>query len=425
MLGSHEMGHNLGVSHSGSRYHGSEVVGNIGVAGFRTEYNDRFATMGNWNYGFYNAPHALNTLGWLTTSNVQTVTGTGVYTIQGYQTRPAGVKALKVARGTGTTNAYYYIAYYPDLGNYIGGLNTTVHNGVIIHYNDSATPSLKTDLLDFSPTIVDTTTTTPDFSNPVLPLGATWTDPYKDVQIQVMNIDTVNNTATVNIIFTPPPCTASNPTVTFLTSSATVSPAGGANYSVRVLNNDSISCSTRTFNLSAALTAPEPSISLNYQTAAVSLAPGASGDVVLTAATSSSTPVGTYVIDASATSGTNSGSTAVDASLTVQISPPATPTTSATSVYSGSGKNKVFQYIRVSWTNVASETGYEIQRCAVTTVNKVTTCVYAPLTSVGANVTTINDVPPGVGTYRYQVRAVNSITSLVSNWSTAAQASRQ
>jgi hypothetical protein len=420
-LSTHEFGHNLGISHSGSRYHGAEVVQNIGVAGTRTEYNDVFSTMGNWNLGFYNAPHSLNTLGWLTSSNVQTVTGTGVYTIQGFETRPAGIKALKIARGTGTTNAYFYLAYYPDRGDYIGSLNTNVHNGALIHYNDSATPALKTDLLDFTPNPSSST----DFGNPVLPTGSTWTDPYKDVQIQVNSVDTTNNTMTVTVTYSPPPCTPANPTVTFLTSSGSTSPGGSANYPVQVLNNDSISCAARNFDMAANLTSPEPTIGLSYANPVLNIAPGTAASTTLTATTTAATPLGTYVINATATSGAHTDATDTDASLTVQNIPPATPTgVSATSVYSGSGKNKVFQYIRFSWGDVANETGYEIQRCKVSGKGNNATCVYALLASVPANTTSINDVPATSGTYRYQVRAVNTITGLSSGWSAAAQASR-
>jgi M6 family metalloprotease-like protein len=427
MLGTHELGHNLGVSHSGSRYHGAEVVGPIGTAGFRTEYNDRFATMGNWNTGFYNSVHSLNQLGWLSAANVATVTGTGTYTIQGIETRPSGVKALKVARGTGVTNAYFYIAYYPDRGNYIGNLSTTVHNGALIHYQDPATPGGKTDLLDFTPTVVDTSTTTPNFSNPILANGTTWSDPYQDVQLQVNNLDTLNNTMTVTVTYNPPPCTQTNPTVTFLTTSNSTSPGGSANYSVRVANNDSISCAPRNFTLSSALATPEPSISLTFSTGVLNLSPGAQGTATLTAATQAGTPLGTYVISASATApaaggGSHSDTTGVNASLTVQLIPPPAPSgVSATAVYTGNGRNKVFQHFLIAWNDVSGETSYTVERCQVQGKGKNATCAWGPLGSpLPANTTSITDAP-AAGTYRYRVGATGP--GGFSGWSPEVQVS--
>lgn len=424
MLGTHEMGHNLGLGHSGSRWHGSLVVDNIGVAGTRSEYNDRFSTMGNWNLGFYPPPHDLNQLGWMDSSNVQTVTSTGVYEVQGFDTRPAGVKALKVARGTGTTNAHFYIAYYPNNPNYLSALGSAVHGGAIIRYQDSATPGGKTDLLDLTPNAANST----DFGNPVLPNGATWTDPYKDVQLQVTGINTATNTMTVAVTFTPPPCTPSNPAVTFLTSSNTVAPGASGNYTVRVANNDSISCAAHDFNMTANLVTPEPSIGLSYSpSSVVNVAPGATANVTLAASTTSGTPVGTYTVNATATSAADSsfnGATGVDASLIVQKPLPATPTgVSATAVYTGTGKNKVFQYIRVSWSAAANATGYEVQRCKMTSgKGKSGTCgAYEIITPVPVAASPLQDNPSS-GTYKYQVRAVNA--DGVSAWSTAVQATR-
>ena len=421
MLATHEMGHNLGLGHSGSRYHGAQVVNNIGVAGVRSEYNDKFATMGLWNLGFYAAPHELNNLSWMSAAHVQTVTGNGVYTIQGYDTRPAGVKALKVARGTGTTNAYFYIAYYPDRPNYLNALDAAVHGGAIIRYQDAATPAGKTDLLDFT---VNPSSST-DFGNPVLPLGATWIDPYTDVQIQVSNIDTVGNTMTVTVNYTPPPCTPSDPTATFLTSSNTVSPGATANYTVQVTNHDSFSCSARNFDMTASLVTPDSTIGLSYLSPVLNVAPGATATTTLVASTTASTAINTYVVSATAiaeSGGGHADATDVNASLTVQyIPPPATPTSvSAMAVFTGTGKNKVFQYIRFSWGAVPNAANYMVQRCKVSGKGASATCIYSLLTD-GVVGTSIYDVPPA-GTYRYQVKANNFSGS--SGWSAAAQTTR-
>jgi len=419
MLATHEMGHNLGLSHSGSRYHGTQVVNNIGVAGFRSEYNDNFATMGFWNLGFYSAPHALNLLGWMSPANVQTVTQSGVYTIQGYDSRPAGIKALKVARGAATTNAYFYVAYYPNRANYLNTLGTPVHGGAIIRYEDPATPVGKTDLLDFTPSAISST----DFSDPVLPVGATWADPYQDLQISVNSVDTVNNTMTVSVTFAAAPCTPSNPSVTFLTPSNSLVPGSSADYVVQIANNDSFSCSPRNFDMSANLVTPESSLGLSYTNPVIKVGPGATAMTTLVVSSTTSTPINSYVISSAATAenGGQSGVSDVNASLTVQNSPPTTPTgLGAIAVYTGSGRKTTFQYISLSWSPVATAASYDVQRCQLSGKGKTQTCNYSVIQQ-GVATGPIQDTPPA-GTYLYQVRANNAYGS--SNWSNPAQVTR-
>jgi len=279
--------------------------------------------------------------------------------------------------------------------------------------------------LDFTPNAGNNA----DFANPVLPSGAIWTDPYKDLQIQVNSIDTNNNTMTVTVTFTPPPCTPTNPTVTFLTSSNTIAPGGSANYTVRVANNDSISCTARNFDMTSSLSPASANIGLNYVNPVLNVAPGATANATLSASALPGTPVpSTYTINATATAETNGGhadTSDVGASLLVQNVAPATPTgVSATAVFSGNGKNKVFQYIRFSWVDVANETSYTVQRCTLTGKGANATCVYSIIyPSLPANTTQVQDVPPS-GTYKYQVKANNSVTGLSSNWSAAVQVTR-
>jgi hypothetical protein len=93
-------------------------------------------------------------------------------------------------------------------------------------------------------------------------------------------------------------------------------------------------------------------------------------------------------------------------------------------VYTGSGKNKVFQYIKFSWGDVANETSYSVQRCTLTSKGRTQTCNYSIIfPSLAANTTFVTDTPPS-GTYKYQVKSNNSFTGLSSNWSTAVQVTR-
>jgi hypothetical protein len=79
--------------------------------------------------------------------------------------------------------------------------------------------------------------------------------------------------------------------------------------------------------------------------------------------------------------------------------PPTTPTITAS--------DNRCDYVQLTWTNVANETGYEIQRNSVT------------IQTTGANVTSWQDVP-SPGCYNYRVRALGSSCGN-SNWSTVDQ----
>lgn len=413
MLVTHEMGHNQGMSHAGSRDHGGEVIGPVGSAGSRSEYGDVFGTMGNWNYGLYNAPHSVNNTGWMNGTNVTTVTSSGVYNIAAFDTQGGAVKALKIRRGPSTSNAWFWVAYYPATGLYLEPLADQIHTAAIIHAQDSATPSAKTDLLDFTPASGS------GHSDPGLALGQCWQDPYTDVRLCVTNIS--NGMLTMSVDYSLPPCTNANPTVAFLSADLAKSTAAGAGaqFRVQVTNNDSSSCGSRTFSVTSSApsgTGWSTSISSNP-----SLAPGASSTVTITKTPSTAIAPGTYAVSASASaafnsgqSGTSTGTANPQAALTVlepAPSAPAAPSSVSVSVsQTGAGKNKTFQSYTVQWTdNASNETGFELRRCIQSGKGRTATCTYDGWSATaGTNATSYSSsVKPASGSYRFEVRAVN------------------
>ena len=171
MLQTHEIGHNLSLSHAASRDFGADAVGTIGSSGTLSEYGDVHSTMGSWNLGFYAAPHEANQLAWLASgSNYQVVESSGTYTIQ-LTKADQWVEALKVRRGAGN-DAWLSIESRQNTGIYSSQLSSSLFSGALIHYQDSS--SLQDHLTDF-------TTATSSFSDSALPVGQTWTDPYSNV----------------------------------------------------------------------------------------------------------------------------------------------------------------------------------------------------------------------------------------------------
>jgi len=307
-LSTHELGHNLTMNHARSRaYPGPPPIplGSLSDPGVISEYGDSFSTMGYWNFGFYSAHHALQQLGWLQyNTNVQVVETAGAYAVQAYETRPAGVKALKIRRGTGN-DAWLWLEFRQNSGIYDSQLNPQVFTGALIHYQDSTTGSY-TDLLDFTPT--------DSFSQVALAVGQTWQDPYSNLSLSIDAISGGYLYVTVN--YGPTTCVPASPTVSISPLNQTLV-NGTATYSVTVRNNDNSACSASTFTFSSDL--PSGWSTLFSPQSAV-LNPGESATVQLTKTPPQGTETGTYDVNVVVSHGSLSASST--ASVTVPAPPP-------------------------------------------------------------------------------------------------------
>ncbi len=182
----HELGHNFGAEHSNSLDYGADTLGPPGFAGLSTEYNDQFVVMGSELAGHFVAQHKVM-FGWLNSNTgYRTVnasasgSGSGSYTLEPYGTATGGLKALKVARGTGGTS-YLWIEYRQPTDQYevnMGTLSQSIYSGAYIHYDDGS-GSAWSYLPSFQPSSAS------KFVTPLLAAGSSWADPYSDLVIQV------------------------------------------------------------------------------------------------------------------------------------------------------------------------------------------------------------------------------------------------
>jgi M6 family metalloprotease-like protein len=297
---SHEMGHNLTLHHASSRdFPGPprEPLGALGVAGTLSEYGDLFSTMGSWNFGFYSAQHAAEMLSWFSSpTNYQVVQSNGSYSVQAYETRPAGKKALKIQRGTGNS-PWLWLEYRQNQGIYDSQLGSQVWSGALLHYED-ATTGTHTHLPDF-------TSATTSFSDPALAVGQTWTDPYSNLSISVDSA--VSGTLNVTVTYGAVPCTQANPTVTLSPLNPTTQEGKPQNFTVSVTDNDSAGCSSGTL----ALTSTQPSAPAgwgsSFSPSSLTIAPGSTSTATLTKTPPAGSAGATYALDATATNGAFSG----------------------------------------------------------------------------------------------------------------------
>jgi M6 family metalloprotease-like protein len=303
-LTTHELGHNLTLGHAASRGFGSETLGPVGSTGTMSEYGDSFSTMGSWNLGFYAASQQANWLSWLVPgTNYQTVETSGTYTIQNFETRPAGLKALKVRRGTGN-DAWLWIESHQDVGSYSSQLWSTAFSGALIRYDDSSTGNMS-HLLDFTPE-------TPTFSDPALPVGRTWTDPYNSLSITVNSMSSSGMTVTVN--YGTATCVASAPTVTLSPVAASAEQGKSTQLAVTVRNNSSAACGQEAFTLASAASG---TFSATLASTSIAVNPGQQGQTTLNVAVPAGYALGTYAVSVTASGSTSSLSSAGTANVTV------------------------------------------------------------------------------------------------------------
>jgi len=291
-LTSHEFGHNLTMNHARTRDFGGDALGPLGSAGTLAEYGDLFSTMGSWNFGFYPAHQAVQQLNWLSpTTNYLQIESDGTFTIQNYEGRPAGLKALKIRRGTGN-DAWVWLESRKNTGIYSSQLGSQVWSGALIHYQDSTTGSY-TELADF-------TTDTSSMSDPALAVGQTWTDPYTNLSLQINSSTTDSLTVTVN--YGALPCTFANPAVAISPTSASTNQGTSKSFTVTVTNNSSAGCSSSAFNMTAAVPA---TWGASYTSSVLTISPGQQGQTSLSVSVPTGYPLGTSPFSATATNATN------------------------------------------------------------------------------------------------------------------------
>jgi hypothetical protein len=170
----HEFGHNLGLSHANS-YDCKDPYGfstDVSDNCISNEYGDPYDVMGTRNEEL-NAYHR-EQLGWLNSSNYQTVSASGDYTIDALGSNSTAVKVIKIARYTSrkTVSSYYYLEYRP-------GTDATdpTNRGVLLR---------EISLYNSNSNIFDTAPETRDYGRMLdspLPIGRTFNEAARKISI--------------------------------------------------------------------------------------------------------------------------------------------------------------------------------------------------------------------------------------------------
>ncbi|PKH56125.1 peptidase M11 [Shewanella sp. Choline-02u-19] len=294
----HELGHNLGLHHAKDLDCGADI---IGARCASAEYGDTMDIMGKSGItGHFNV-FSKQQLGWITSSAGEVITAEsdGSYQLEPYETAFAGkAKGLKVRRGIDADTGlplWYYLEYRQPIGfdNFLEG-KSGVTDGVVLHLateNDVQSNLL----LDMIPN-----SGLRDLDDSALLAGASYTDVDAGVTITTEWADTTG--ASVNVSYSGLSCVKANPSLSLQPNESAWVVAGTAvTYSVSVINNDSLGCSTSDYDVSAFV----PSGWSVTQTS-LSLAPGVSGVVTLNVSSSDTAADGFYDIEIRSEDSSNS-----------------------------------------------------------------------------------------------------------------------
>ncbi|EJB1797681.1 MULTISPECIES: Ig-like domain-containing protein [Vibrio] len=282
----HELGHNFGLHHAQALECGTNTVG--GTC-YNYSYGDTLDIMGTSN-GHFNAFNK-EQLGWIKPSEqeVITVTNSGTYSLEPYETAPAGAaKGLRIKRGTDAASGqplWYYIEYRQPIGfdSFLEG-QTTITDGVVFHAVTGDDLS-SVQLLDMTPNSVNS-----DLIDAALIAGNTYEDTEAGITITTEWADSTG--ASVHVSFAEPMCVPSMPSVAVVSNQVSGVESGSTvGYSVTVTNNDGDGCATSNFAIEA--NAPSGWVTTASQ---LNLAPGASDTVTVDVTSDQAAIDGTYGI---------------------------------------------------------------------------------------------------------------------------------
>ena len=196
----HEDGHNMGLDHASTESYGSVPLGSFGTVPVHNEYGSFFSLMSEcFTYnvttmlGHYDAQHKV-ALGWYTPANYQTVTANGTFVLAPTETASSNLHAIRVQRGVGN-NFWLWLEYRQAVGYdaTFTAFDSQIYSGAMIHFEDPT----NTTYIGYTRLLNYTAPSKPDFSEPSLAVGSTWSDPYSLLTLKVTSTDSAGLHVTV------------------------------------------------------------------------------------------------------------------------------------------------------------------------------------------------------------------------------------
>jgi hypothetical protein len=319
----HELGHAFGLWHSHWLDCGSSTICSSGTV---VDYGDLLDTMGTPQTATadYNAfqKERLGWLGYGSSPSIQTVTTSGTYTINTYESGGSGPNALKILKSTDPTTGaktWYYLEQRQAIGFDAFLTNGTCSpcytqnetTGVLFHLGTDGDGN-SSELIDMTPA-----TSSSGYFDPSLVVGQTFQDSTAGVSITPTAVSSTGATVQITMNGNGSACTAANPSISISpTQGPSVTSGTAVNFTATVTDNDSSGCTTSTFNLAAALPSGWAGV---WNAAALGLSPGKSGSATLTVTSPAGTADGPYNVGVSATNASASYNGSVAATYVISM----------------------------------------------------------------------------------------------------------
>jgi hypothetical protein len=265
-------------------------------------YTDTADTMGG--HGHFNA-FQKERLGWLNaagTPPITTVTASGRYAIERYETPGTGAKALKILKGVDPASGqktWYYLEYRQPVGYdaVLAGLGNLT-TGVQVRTGTLTAGGIGTSLL-LDMTASSNATIAYDIWDGALGIGRTYSDAIAGVSFTVVAADA--NGAVVDVTVAAPPATCVRAAPALVLSGPTSSLAAGstATYTLSVSNRDGSGCAATAFALARSVPTGWSGV---LGATNLTLSPGISASTTLTVVSSSTAAAANYTIAAGTSS---------------------------------------------------------------------------------------------------------------------------
>ena len=301
---SHEVGHQLGLQHSDGLDCDVSALGNTCV---QRGYTDTADTMGG--HGHFNA-FQKERLGWLNAAGappITTVTASGRYAIERYETPGTAAKALKILRAVDPASGqktWYYLEYRQAIGfdAVLAGLGNLT-TGVQVRTGTLTAGGIGTSLL-LDMTASSNATIAYDIWDGALGVGRTYSDGAAGVSFTVVSADASAAVLDVTVAAPPAACVRAAPALVLTGPTSSLAAGSTATYTLSVSNRDGSGCTATAFALARSVPAGWSGV---LGATNLTLSPGASASTTLTVVSPNTAGASSYTIGA----GTSSAAGAV------------------------------------------------------------------------------------------------------------------
>jgi hypothetical protein len=174
----HELGHAVGLPHAHSIEAETGIFGTPGTDSQHVEYGHPFDVMGHGgSAGHFNANHKWR-VGWMDTNEVREIRNSGIYRLYAQDNAVHSGRLLSVRIPIPGTSYAYWIEYRTT--------NTNARNGAVLMFEGFLSSARGIHFLDMTPG----SRTSDDERDGILAVGQTLTDPYANISIRNVAINT-------------------------------------------------------------------------------------------------------------------------------------------------------------------------------------------------------------------------------------------